>query len=73
MKLRPIATTVLVLLLVLGVLFGRPEHPHFFWETIPGVFALIGFAGACLMILVFRRLGETLLQRDEDYYEEHGE
>ena len=73
MKLRPIAIAAFVFVLLLGVVFGRPEHPHFFWEAIPGFYALFGFAGAGLMILVFRRLGEAWLQRDQNYYEEHGE
>jgi len=67
------AAIAFALLLALGALFGRPEHPHFVWESIPDFWALFGFAGACLMILVFRRLGETVLQRREDYYEEERE
>lgn len=70
---RILALVALVLLLALGALLGRPEHPHFAFETIPGFWAAFGFAAACLFVLVVRRLGERLLQRREDYYREHGE
>jgi hypothetical protein len=70
---RNAALALLALLLLGGATFGRPEHPHFAWEEIPDVYALLGFAGACLLIFVFRGLGERLLQRRENYYEERGE
>lgn len=70
---RNLALAVFAVLLVAGATVGRPHHPHFAWESIPDFFALFGFAGACVFILVVRRLGERLLQRRESYYEEHGE
>lgn len=72
-RLRSLALAVLVVLLLLGAIVGRPHHPHFSFEGIPDFWALFGFAAACLLILVFRRLGERLLQRGESYYEERGE
>lgn len=73
MQRRRLALAALAVLLLLGAVWGRNEHPHFPWDEIPDFYALFGFVGACVMILVFRRLGETLLQRREDYYGEDGE
>lgn len=70
---RNLALAALVVLLLLGATVGRPHHPHFAWEQIPDFWALFGFAAAGVLIVVFRRLGERLLQRPESYYEERGE
>jgi hypothetical protein len=56
------------LLLLAAVLFGRPHHPHFRWERVPGVWALIGFAGCWLLVLFAKALAKRVLERDEDYY-----
>lgn len=69
---RGLALAGFALLLLAAAAFGRSEQPHFWWETLPDFFAAFGFGGACLLILVVRRLGERLLQRGESYYRDDG-
>jgi hypothetical protein len=54
--------------ILLGI-FVAPEHPHFFWEKIPGFDAVFGFIGCTLIILGSKALGHGWLQKKEDYYD----
>lgn len=58
-----------VLLAAVAAVFGRPHHPHFWWEAIPAVFAALGFAGAVLLIVFAKAFGRWL-ERAESYYDE---
>jgi hypothetical protein len=58
-----------VIVAVADAIFGRPHHPHFWWEAIPGVFAILGFAGAWLLIIIAKTIGRRL-ERSESYYDE---
>lgn len=57
-------------LLVAGMLFGHPAHPHFWWDRVPGFYAVFGFAGCWALAVVFKGLGTRWLQRPESYYDE---
>jgi hypothetical protein len=59
---------VLSALLVCGAIFGRSAHPHFWWEHVPGFFALFGLVGCVALALIAKALSTPLLHRDEDYY-----
>jgi hypothetical protein len=51
-------------------LFG-PEHPHpHAWDRIPAFYALYGFVGCILIIVISKGLGKAWLQKREDYYDE---
>jgi hypothetical protein len=67
-KLRRLGVLALALLLGAGLLFGRPASPHFAWERIPGLFALLGFVDTWLLVLGAKALGRLWLERDEKYY-----
>jgi hypothetical protein len=58
----------LVVLFIAGTLFGRPAHPHFLWDRIPGFYALFGFASSGLLVLL-KGLGKRWLQRPGSYYD----
>lgn len=45
------------------------EEPHYAWESIPGVYALLGFIGCFLLAAVAKGLGAAVLFKDEDYYD----
>lgn len=64
---------ILLGLLTLGTVlltyFG-PEHPYpHAWDRIPLFYALFGFIGCILIIMVSKALGKAFLQKEEDYYE----
>lgn len=50
--------------------FGRPHHPHFWWEVIPPLWGLLGFAGGWLLVLGAKALAKAWLERDEGYYDD---
>ena len=57
-------------LLVLGaLLWGKPDHPRFFWDRVPAFAAVFGLAGAAALVALARLLGRLGLERPEDYYE----
>jgi hypothetical protein len=49
-------------------LFFLPEHPHFWWEKIPGFDAIFGFFGCIVIVLGSKALGHRWIQKGEDYY-----
>ncbi len=51
-------------------LFG-PENPKgHAWDRIPAFYALFGFVGCVLIIVVSKALGKAALQKKEDYYDD---
>jgi len=59
----------MALMVVIEVLFAHPHH-HMIWNTVPGFDLLIGFAGAWFLIILAKKIMASLLQREEDYYEQ---
>ncbi|NPV26238.1 MAG: hypothetical protein HPY81_02030 [Firmicutes bacterium] len=49
--------------------FFIDKHPFFYWENIPGFYALYGFIACSLIVAVSKLLGKYWLQKQEDYYE----
>jgi hypothetical protein len=41
---------------------------HPWWASVPAFFAVFGFVGCVVIILVAKGLGKFMLQRKEDYY-----
>ena len=60
---------LLVVLLVLAAALGRPQHPHFWWDYIPALGALIGLAGAWLLVWLAKSVLAPRLERRQDYYD----
>lgn len=49
--------------------FGQPNpHPHL-WDKIPLFYAMYGFVGCAVIILLAKALGKAILQKSEDYYD----
>ena len=46
------------------------EEGHGPWAQVPAFWALFGFLGCALIILVSKAIGKYFLQRREDYYDE---
>jgi hypothetical protein len=46
------------------------DHPHFFWDLIPGFNAVFGFISCILIIVISKALGHYWLARSEDYYDD---
>ena len=46
------------------------EAGHGPWAHVPAFWALFGFLGCALIILVSKAIGKYFLQRREDYYDE---
>ena len=64
---------ILLALLNLGTLalhFFGPAHPHpNVWDKVPLFYALYGFVGCVLIIVVSKALGKLFIQKRENYYE----
>jgi hypothetical protein len=60
---------LLVVLLVLGAALGRAAHPHFWWDSIPALGALIGLGGTWLLVWLAKSVLAPRLERREDYYQ----
>ncbi len=54
------------ILAVLGAIFGRNPHPHFWWEAIPAYAAVAGFAGAHLLAFLAKSVLAPLLRSEEE-------
>jgi hypothetical protein len=49
--------------------FTPTSGAHFFWEKLPVFYALFGFFGCIVLIIVTKALGKFFIKRDENYYE----
>jgi hypothetical protein len=68
---RPRAVfAIAVAVLLFAAFFGTNPHPHFWWDEIPAFSALLGFAGAWLLVILAKSVASPLLQRPD---EEDGE
>jgi hypothetical protein len=57
-------------IVILGLSFFTPtSNAHFFWEKLPVFYALFGFAGCIVLIIISKTLGKFFIKRDENYYE----
>ena len=43
---------------------------HGWWDSIPGWWAVFGFAGCAVIVVVSKWLGHLFLQKDEGFYDE---
>ena len=53
---------------VIAQILGEPGHGA--WSRIPGFWAVLGFVGCVLIIFVSTVIGQYIVQRREDYYDE---
>jgi len=61
---------ILVVLLDFLFLTGRfDKHAYFEWENWPGFYAIYGFIGCVVLVLISKYVLRPLVKRDEDYYE----
>ncbi len=56
------------LILDLWFLYSKKLHYHFQFQYLPEFFALFGFLGCMLLILIAKGMGFFIV-KDEDYYE----
>jgi uncharacterized membrane protein YhfC len=63
---KMLVSAVVILLLCL---FTPTSKVHFFWERFPLFYAVFGFVGCIVFILIAKALGKLFIQRDENYYE----
>ncbi len=70
-SLLAVIALVLMAALVLVDIILPPAYTHFPWDAIGGFAAFFGFAACAALIFLARLLGEKLLYRDEDYYDDH--
>ncbi|MFP4397063.1 MAG: hypothetical protein ACLFPY_03135 [Desulfonatronovibrio sp.] len=45
--------------------------PHYWWDKIPGFFAVFGFVGCMLIMFAAKALGYLLVSKKPDYYKEN--
>jgi hypothetical protein len=64
----------LVLSLILSPLLLRTDklHHHFSFQYLPEFFAVFGFVGCMLLILIAKGMG-FFISRDENYYDKRSE
>lgn len=68
-KLVKILSYSFLALLVITDFFVKRPHIHFFEDKVPGFWALFGFVGCVILIVVSKWLGHAWLMKDEDYYD----
>jgi hypothetical protein len=64
-------TTFIIFILIDLFLESGFGHSEFPWSHLVGFFALFGFLGCLLIIVVAKLLGYYWLQRGEDYYDKN--
>lgn len=65
-----ICIAVLVALVAGDVILVNKEHAHTAFEKYPLFWAVFGFVGCALIILVSKWFGHTGIMTREDYYDE---
>ena len=55
-----------------AVILGEVGHGGFWWSHVYGFFSLFGLLGCVATILASKFLGETWLERRENYYDPKG-
>lgn len=65
-----IALIVVVAISLAAQLLGATEEDAHWYETFPAFWAVYGFVGCVVIILVSKAIGKYFLQRKEDYYDE---
>jgi len=58
----------LLLLIAAEFPWAHSHHDAFGWETFPGVYGFLGFAGGLALMGMAKALGKFWLYRKEDYY-----
>lgn len=44
--------------------------PYYWWDRIPGYFAVFGFVGCLLIMFVAKLIGHIMVSQKPDYYKE---
>ena len=60
----------MALLSLVAQLMGVEEGHGYWWNRIPGFWAVFGFVGCVAIIFVSKAIGKLWLQKGEDYYDE---
>lgn len=68
-----VSLTILVIFILLDLILENGGYVVFPWSHLVGFFALFGFIGCLVLILVAKLLGHYWLQRKEDYYDRDGD
>ena len=64
---KMLASAAVILVLCL---FTPTGTAHFIWERFPLFYAVFGFAGCIVLILMAKALGKLFIQREENYYDD---
>jgi hypothetical protein len=61
---------IILALITVGSLIGQhfADHHHW-WDAIPGFYALYGFVGCILIVVISKWFGKKIVFREEDYYD----
>lgn len=65
---RIIFYAFIIVTIALGFVIPR-DDTHFYWEGVPGFFALFGGVGCMVIVVVAKTIGYRWLLRREDYYD----
>jgi hypothetical protein len=63
---------VLAALVLADLIFVNKEHAHTTIEHVPAFWALFGFLGCVVIIIVSKWFGHAGIMTREDYYEDQG-
>ncbi len=61
---------ILAVLVVLDVVFVDKEHAHTMAERLSGFWAVFGFVGCAVLIILSKWFGHAGIMQKEDYYDE---
>lgn len=62
--------TALALLTILSLAAQFAAEREYWWEKIPAFWAVYGFVGCMLIIVIAKAIGKHFVQKKEDYYDE---
>lgn len=65
---RKIFFAILAAVVVFDIVAPR-HHPHFIGDKIPGFWSVWGLVICLAMIVIWKGVAHTFLEREEDYYD----
>jgi hypothetical protein len=66
-RLHWVALTIITIITLIAQ-YSVEEHHHW-WDVIPAFYAIYGFIGCLLIVVVSKWFGKRIAFRNEDYYD----
>jgi hypothetical protein len=67
-KIKYVLFALMAISLVIDCFMPR-AHVYYWWDNIPGFYALFALASTILLLIVSNKIADIFLRRKEDYYD----